>query len=321
MGAVSVSAAGLVAYRTGGASRRQLAWFDRSGKALGTMGAPDENDLSDPRISPDGRRVVGGPHGAGQRRHLASGRRRARAGSRSMRPSTALPIWSPDGSRIVFDSNRKGARDLYQKPSSGAGARNCWWNLRRTRYANDWSADGRFILYHSLDPQTDGDLWVVPMEGDRRAVGVPEDQFDERHGQFSPDGRWVAYKSNESGRNEIYIRPFVAPASGRPARPRGGQWQVSTAGGIYPRWRPDGKELYYIGPNGEMMAAPITDNGDDLEPGAPVALFPTRIYGGGADMPGRQYDVPRRPLPDQHGPGRCGLPHHADPKLEPRSKK
>ena len=119
--------------------------------------------------------------------------------------------------------------------------------------------------------------------------------FDERYGQFSPDGRWVAYMSNESGRNEIYVRPFAAPAaSGAAANPAAGQWQVSTAGGIFPRWRPDGKELYYIGPNGEMMAAPITATGTTLEPGAPVALFPTRIFGGGVDnRQGRQYDVAR----------------------------
>ena len=119
--------------------------------------------------------------------------------------------------------------------------------------------------------------------------------FDERQGQFSPDGRWVAYRSNESGRMQIYIRPFAAPAaSGAAASPVAGQWQVSTAGGIHPRWRPDGKELYYIGPNGEMMAAPIAPTGTALESGAPVALFPTRIYGGGVDnAQSRQYDIAR----------------------------
>ena len=111
---------------------------------------------------------------------------------------------------------------------------------------------------------------------------------------FSPDGRWVAYESNESGRDEIYVRPFVPPgAAGTAAAAAGGQWQVSTAGGIYPAWRPDGgAELYYLNPAGEMMAAPITVTGATLEPGAPVVLFPTRIFGGGVDAEqGRQYDV------------------------------
>jgi hypothetical protein len=120
--------------------------------------------------------------------------------------------------------------------------------------------------------------------------------FDERYGTFSPDGRWVAYQSNDSGRPEIYIRPFAGPAaSGAGAPAAGGQWQVSTAGGIYPRWRHDGAELYYLAPNGTMMAAPIAVTGATLAPGAPVALFPTRVYGGGADAAGlgRQYDVTR----------------------------
>ena len=117
--------------------------------------------------------------------------------------------------------------------------------------------------------------------------------FREGYGAFSPDGRWVAYESNESGRNEIYVRPFVLTAApGTLPAPAGGQWQVSTAGGIYPRWRPDGKELYYLNPAGAMMAAPITVTGATLAPGAPMVLFPTRILGGGEDTAqARQYDV------------------------------
>jgi Tol biopolymer transport system component len=268
VGALSVSAAGLVAYRAGQASRRQLEWFDRSGKALGAMGAPDENSLNTPSVSPDGRRV---------------------AVVRAVQGNT--DIWLLDGIR----TNRNGHCDLYQKPSSGGGLEELLVESSQDKAPNDWSADGRFILYHSIDPQTGQDLWVVPMEGDRKPRVFLKTSFDERLGQFSPDGRWVAYESNESGRQEIYIRPFAAPAaSGAAANPAAGQWQVSTAGGIFPRWRPDGKELYYIRPNGEMMAAPIAATGTTLEPGAPVALFPTHIYGGGADNgQGRQYDVTR----------------------------
>lgn len=118
--------------------------------------------------------------------------------------------------------------------------------------------------------------------------------FSERQGAFSPDGRWVAYMSNESGRDEIYIRPFAAPSASGASDGAGGQWQVSTAGGIFPRWRPDGKELCYVDPTARMMAAPITAKGPTLAPGAPVALFATRIFGGGVDNArGRQYDVTR----------------------------
>ena len=178
---------------------------------------------------------------------------------------------------------------------------------QQDKFATDWSTDGRFILYYSNDPQTDRDLWVLPMsgategrsqqenDGDRKPWVFLKTRFNESWGQFSPDGRWVAYMSNESGRMEIYVRPFAAPeASGAAANPAAAQWQVSTAGGIHPRWRSDGKELYYIGPDGRMMGAPITATATTLEPGAPVALFPTRISGGGRDnQQGRQYDVAR----------------------------
>ena len=215
-----------------------------------------------------------------------------------------FPLWSPDGSRIVFDSNRKGVRNLYVKPSSGAGSEELLLESPQDKSATDRSADGRFLLYQSVDPQTDWDLWVLPLEGDRKPWLFLKTNFNERQGQFSPDGRWVAYMSNESGRGEIYVRPFLAPAAAGTTGNRtsadaaydrsSGQWQVSTVGGMWPRWRPDGKELYYIGSNGQMMAAPLTATGTTLEPGTPVALFQTRIYGGGGDFgQSRQYDVTR----------------------------
>jgi Tol biopolymer transport system component len=163
------------------------------------------------------------------------------------------------------------------------------------KFTNSWSADGSFLLYGSIDPQTgtDLDLWVVPMKGDRTTSVFLKTPFRELWGMFSPDGRWVAYMSNESGRPEIYARPFVPPgAAGTVTGAAGSQWQVSTAGGIHPLWRPDGKELYYLNPAGAMMAAPITVTGATLAPGAPVVLFPSRIFGGGVDaQQGRQYDV------------------------------
>jgi Tol biopolymer transport system component len=116
-------------------------------------------------------------------------------------------------------------------------------------FANDWSRDGRFLLFYSIDPQSNRDLWVAPLGGDRKPWVFLKTNFDERWAQFSPDGRWVAYMSNESGRDEIYVRPFVEGGSG----PTTGQWQVSTAGGIHPAWRRDGKELYYLAQDGQMM--------------------------------------------------------------------
>jgi eukaryotic-like serine/threonine-protein kinase len=117
----------------------------------------------------------------------------------------------------------------------------------------------------------------------RKSFAFLNTNFNQRKGQFSPDGRWVAYQSDESGQEEVYIRPFPDP---------GGQWQISTAGGIWARWRRDGKELYYIAPDARLMAVPITTKGGVLEPGTPTALFQTRIVGGGTD-PANQphYDV------------------------------
>src|SRR5439155_1959441 len=124
-----------------------------------------------------------------------------------------FPIWSPDGSRIVFNSTQKGNSDLYQKPSSGAGIAELLLESPQEKFATDWSADGRFILYHSIDSQTFQDIWVLPLGGDRKPWVFLKTNFDERRGQFSPDGRWVAYQSSESGRLEIYVRPFSGQSS------------------------------------------------------------------------------------------------------------
>ena len=148
-----------------------------------------------------------------------------------------------------------------------------------------------------MDPSTGSGQ--ATSTGVARAGGAPgtvlRTSFNERSGRFSPDGRWVAYQSNASGRTEIYVRPWTLPAAAGAAAPApSAQWQVSTAGGFVPVWRADGQALYYLSPDGAMMAAPVTRLGTALEPGTPVALFPTRIVGGGVDSGvGPQYDVTR----------------------------
>ena len=285
-GAFSVSTSGLVAYRSGSVGQHQLVWFDRTGKMLGAMGVPDSS-VSSPRLSPDGRRAaVFRTVQANMDIWLLDATRTTRFTFDSSRH--LYPLWSPDGNRIVFDSNRKGRRDLYIKASNGAGSEELLLETEQDKTATDWSRDGRFLLYNSLDPQTSRDIWVLPMEGDRKPFVFVNTRFDERAAQFSPDGHWVAYISNESGRFEVYVRPF----SGTSSEVASGQWQVSTFGGGAPRWRLDGRELYYIAPDDKLMAAPIRTSGATLEPGTPVALFQTRIYGGGNDPGiGIQYDV------------------------------
>jgi Tol biopolymer transport system component len=289
--AVSVGA-GLVAYRTGGGGRQQLTWFDRSGKALGTAGDPDGDILTLPRVSPDGRVAVVRALQGNVDLWLLDGARMSRL---TFSPDLDIfPVWSPDGTQIAFRSHRAGPGNLYRKLASGAAVEERLVASNQMQSPTSWSADGRFLMYTSFDPATKFDLWVVPMTGDGTPAIFLKTPFDERSGVFSPDGRWVAYQSDESGQLEIYVRPFVLPGSnGAAADVDVGQWQVSIAGGSYPVWRADGKELYFLSPAGGMMAVPIAVSGATFEPGTPVRLFPTRIQGGGADPVGRQYDVAR----------------------------
>jgi eukaryotic-like serine/threonine-protein kinase len=289
---VSVSATGRVAYRVGGVSQSQLMWFDRSGAVGGNVEQLD-GALHDPSVAPDGRRVVVARTTAqGENLWLFDGERMSRLTSGAH--GDLLPMWSPDGTRIVFGSDRSDTFNLYEKLLNGAVGDEqpvlSSGQVKGVELPSSWSPDGRFLLYTEVDTQTGaGDLWVVPMVGAHTPSVFLKTPFEEAWGAFSPDGRWVAYGSNESGRSEIYVRPFHPPgAKGSDAASGAMQWQVSTAGGIWPAWRPDGKEIDYIDPSGAMMAAPITVRGAQLAVGTPVKLFQTRILKGAA---GRQYDV------------------------------
>jgi len=268
LGGFSVSADGRVAYRAGGNEPTQLTWFDRTGKVLGVAGAP-EVDLSLPELSPDGRQVA---FERSLQRNLniwGMDLVHGRLTRLTFDAADRSPVWSPDGTRIAFSSSRKGPQpDLYLKPSTGAAATEELLlqtpNLKRPQ---DWSRDGRFLLYFELDPKTARDLWVLDMSGRKPRVFV-NTPYEERIGQFSPDGRWIAYETNESGEFQVVVQPFPEPSR---------KWQISTTGGTQPRWRADGMELYFIAPDGKLMAVPVTAPGATFEAGTPVALFPTRI--------------------------------------------
>ncbi|MGD1068598.1 MAG: protein kinase [Bryobacteraceae bacterium] len=269
-GSFSVSQSGMIAWRSGGgAGRRQLIWFNRAGQNAGTLGGLDESNLRYPELSPDGKRVAvtRGPVGSADI-WIEEGTRISRF---TFGQGTNLyPIWSPDGARVVFTSTPTGIYDLYQKPANGSGGEQVLLQSADTKRPNSWSPDGRFILYYSL--LNNGDLMVLPLTGDRKPFPFLSTPFNEQQGAFSPDGKWVAYQSNESGRDEIYVRPFPGP---------GGQWHVSTGGGISPRWRADGKELYYVAPDDKLMAVPVAAQsvaqGAALAPGTPEALFQTQM--------------------------------------------
>ena len=298
--AVSASATGELAYRIRGNVTSQLTWFNRAGEILGTLGRPGVNDLRHPSISPDGRRVVLSRTVQNNTdAWLLEGDRTSRltfdAGVEQS------PIWSPDGSRVAFQSNRNGRSDLYEKLASGVGSDVPIVTSDQDKNPTSWSANGDFLLYYSIDPQSGDDLWVVRMKRDQRK-GVKQGTepasaqtpsvvlktpYRELAAVFSPDGRWIAYMSNESGRMEVYVRPFVEPTPG--ISRVGGQWQISSDGGVYPRWRPDGKELYFLNLAGDMMAAAVALKAATVEAGAAVRLFQQRVFADG--VPDNVYDI------------------------------
>jgi dipeptidyl aminopeptidase/acylaminoacyl peptidase len=276
-GAFAVSANGVLAHRAGGGERRQLTWVDRAGIARGTVGPPDENGLSSPELAPDGRRVA--VHRTVQRNTdvwLIDTSRGVPSRFTFVASNDSRPLWSPDGRRVVFASERNGVFDLFEKPVSGAGDEQPLLVTAEPKTPLAWSPDGRLVLYITENPKTGVDLLALPVgasTGDRKPFPVVQTPFDETAGQFSPDGRWIAYESNESGPVEVYVQPFPE---------LGDKWQVSTAGGSQPRWRRDGKELFYVAPDARLMAVSIAVGADSqtLEAGAPVPVFATRLASG-----------------------------------------
>src|SRR5262249_48876773 len=183
------------------------------------------------------------------------------------------PVWSPDGGRVVFTSNRKGIYNFYWKLWRGPGADEPMLESDQTKSPMDWSSDGRFLLFRNQDPQTGFDLWILPTSGDKKPFPFVNTPFEEREGQFSPDGKWIAYQSNESGQFEIYVQPFPGP---------GGKFRISANGGAQPRWNKNGDEIFYVSLDSKMMAVPVklSPDGQSLETGTLAVLFPVRIAGG-----------------------------------------
>ena len=172
-----------------------------------------------------------------------------------------------DGSRIVFTSNRDGVGNLYQKLTSGGGSEELLRKSSEETWADDWTADGRFIVYQTFNPKTKWDLWILPMSGDQQPIPYLQTQFNEQQAQVSPDGKWIVYTSDESGTTEIYAQTFPAA---------GGKVRVSTDGGCQPTWRRDGRELFYIATDRKLIALDVKP-GTSFEAGAPKTLFETRV--------------------------------------------
>ena len=262
----------------------QLVWFDRGGKQVGTVGPPTKVRFGQsPRLAPGGKQV------AIQRRDLQTqiqdlwvvdlqrdlpNRLTTREG-----PRTGAAFWSPDGSHLVFQTRRGDAYGLYQITTNGVGTEELL--LNGANEPTDWSSDGRFILYSAIPEKTRGNVWALPLTGDRRPYQLLKSEFDIRHAQFSPDRHWLVYTSDESGSYDVYVRPFTAEGKLGDDRKR-----ISTTGGSQPRFRRDGQELFYVAADGQMMAVKV--NGATFE--SPKALFKTRMLTG-LIQSGIEYDV------------------------------
>jgi Tol biopolymer transport system component/predicted Ser/Thr protein kinase len=275
-GLFSASATGVLAYRTGpasGGNTNQLAWFDRRGQVLG---AAVEERLRTPNLSlsPDGAQVAfvrtDNPAGTGDI-WLHDVARGTSSRFTSDPAADTWPVWSPDARYIVFASERDGIRNLYRKLSSNAGPEEVLLRSNEPKTPTDWSRDGRFLLYTNIDPKTGNDIWFLPLTpegtgGEPKPTPYLKTEFFEANGRFSPDGRFVAYHSNASGQAEIYVQPFPDPT--------GGKWMVSKGGGGQPRWRRDGKELFYTSISGpaKLMAVEVSTS-PVFRAGIPKTLF------------------------------------------------
>jgi Tol biopolymer transport system component len=253
--------------------RSQLIWMDRGGRKTGSLDGID--NVSMLRLSPDDKRfmVTRLDFQKGNSDLWLSDVTGGNATPFTFDPANdQYPVWSPDGSRIAWSSNREGLYHLYEKAASGSGQDALLLKSDYFKFPTDWSRDGRFIIYRQIDPKTKNDVWVLPvgpLSGDQKPFAFLQTEANETAAVLSPDGQWMAYTSDESGRYEVYVQSFPAG---------GGQRQVSAGGGIGPQWRGDGKELFYHAPDGKLMAAAVK-GGASFEAGAPVTLFEFRASG------------------------------------------
>jgi serine/threonine protein kinase len=283
----SVSETGVLVYANSGmVGGSQIVWYDRVGKLLGVVRAPGM--VLDPAISPDQKSI------AYRRAYASRGdlwlwdlKRETEQRFTTEGFVNVGPFWSPRGDRIVFASNRGGGvLNLYQKTASGTGQDDLLLTNGNNKRPFQWSQDSRFVVYGELDPKTRNDIWVLPMEGGpkRKPVVFLNSKFNETFSQLSPDSHWMAYTSDSSGRPEVYVRPFP---SGE------GQWKISIAGGEQPRWRGDGRELFFVSGDGKMMVVPVKampGAKSVFEAGTPTALFEGHLYKN-ANVPLFEYDV------------------------------
>ena len=261
----SASGRGSIAFRPSAENiESRLTWQSRNGEVLGTAGEPaDHVEL---RISPDGRRVATSRESGDI--WIVDLERGGLVRLTSGTGNNSNPVWSPDGSEIIYASAEAGKYRLMRKSAGGAGPATTLLEQAIDCRPQSWSPDGRWLLYRS-GVRSHWDVFLLPLFGDRKPVPLLVDVFDKYGAEFSPDGHWIAYSSPENGRREVYV---IATPPGNAAK-----WTVSTQGGTHPRWRADGKELYFVSLDRQMMAAPVNATATSFRTGEPVRLFPFRL--------------------------------------------
>ena len=272
IGAMAASDTGMLAYRTGSAQRRQLVWVDRKGMVLRSIGEPEIGNNGSPELSSDEQSVVvfSGRSGDNDIWVIELARNLARRITDGP-PADAHPVWDPDGQHVVFNSGRFPGRGTQTRQSLNGGTPQPLFSSGDVRgTVLSWTRDRQYALLRRENPKTNADLVAIRV-ADVQELPVSQSTYDELEGQFSPDGKWVALVSTDSGRPEVFLQSFPDGKA---------RAQISTAGGTQVRWSADGKEIFYLALDGKLMAASVGLSGAAPDVKLPVALFQTYLATG-----------------------------------------
>jgi Tol biopolymer transport system component len=283
-GAFAASQNGVLLYATGGSgTKKRLVWYDRGGKAGASVG--DDAQYEGIALSRDGKRLAAAITDPGTGIPdvwIGDAARGAQNRFTFGQAPSGAPVWSPEGDRVAYARVEKQLQTgIFVKPASGAGQEEALLHFNERGFPNSWSPDGRFLALDVVKagPRTKEDVWILPLSGDRKPYPFLATDFKESLPQFSPDGRWMLYISDESGRDEAYVVPFPGP---------GGKWQVSSGGAAVAIWNPAGGEIFYLSSDSTAMSVEVKAGAGGLEAGVPKQLFRAEGSEGGDVSPDGQ---------------------------------